>query len=243
MKSVKTVESPKSLIVVTGGTKGIGRAIIARFSESGHDIATCARNEQDLEELKAEIEDKYGNRVLIQKADMSKKSHVSDFLEFLRLSGRDIDVLVNNAGKFVPGEVHSEEEGVLEDQIETNLYSAYRMSRGVVPGMKKAQQGHIFNICSTASIMAYSNGGSYCISKFAMYGMSKVLREELKPEGIRVTAVLPGATYTSSWEESDMPEERFMSAEDVAEMVYATYRLSPRSVVEDLVIRPQLGDL
>ncbi|MFY0606867.1 MAG: SDR family NAD(P)-dependent oxidoreductase [Cyclobacteriaceae bacterium] len=243
MKTVKTVESPKPLVVVTGGTKGIGKAIISKFSENGHDIATCARNEDDLDQLKAELEKKYGNKILIQKADMSKKSEVSDFLEFLRLSGRNIDVLVNNAGKFVPGEVHNEEEGILEDQIETNLYSAYRMSRGVVPGMKKAQSGHIFNVCSTASTMAYSNGGSYCISKFAMYGMSKVLREELKAEGIRVTAVLPGATYTASWEGADLPEERFMSAEDVAEMVYATFRLSDRSVVEDVVLRPQLGDL
>ncbi|MEQ8471014.1 MAG: SDR family oxidoreductase [Marinoscillum sp.] len=236
-------ENKDKLVVVTGGTKGIGRAIIERFSKEGYTIATCARNEGDLDLLKKEVEEQYGNKVMINVADVSKKSQVNDFIEFIRLTGSVVHVLVNNAGKFVPGQVHDEEDGILESQIETNLYSAYRVSRGIIPGMKKTKIGHIFNMCSTASIMAYSNGGSYCISKFAMYGMSKVLREELKEHGIRVTSVMPGATLTASWEGVDLPPERFMKAQDVAEMVFATYKLSDRTVVEDLVIRPQLGDL
>jgi len=231
------------LVVVTGGTKGIGRAIIEKFSEAGYTIATCARNETDLDDLKKSIEGKYGNKVLVNVSDVSRKAQVNDFIEFIRLTGKPVAVLVNNAGKFVPGQVHTEEEGVLESQIETNLYSAYRLSRGLIPEMKKRKKGHIFNICSTASITAYTNGGSYCISKFAMYGMSKVLREELKADQIRVTSVMPGATFTSSWEGVDLPEDRFMKPEDVAEMIFTTYQLSDRTVVEDLVIRPQLGDL
>ena len=85
--------------------------------------------------------------------------------------------------------------------------------------------------------------GSYSISKFAMYGMSKALREELKEFGIRVTAVLPGAVLTSSWSDVALPEERFIKAEDVAETIYAAHQLSDRSVIEDIVIRPQLGDV
>ena len=231
------------IVVVTGGTKGIGRAIIEKFSEAGYTIATCARNEADLDDLKKTVEGKYGNKVLIHTADVSKKAQVNDFIEFIRLAGKPVVILVNNAGKFVPGQVHTEEEGVLESQIETNLYSAYRLSRGLIPEMKKRKKGHIFNICSTASIMAYTNGGSYCISKFAMYGMSKVLREELKADQIRVTSVMPGATFTASWEGVDLPEDRFMKPEDVAELIFTTYQLSDRTVVEDLVIRPQLGDL
>lgn len=238
-----TTDKKDELVVVTGGTKGIGRAIIERFACEGYTIATCARNEQDLDALKQDVEAHCGNKVLINVADLSKKQQVNDFIEFIRLTGKPVAVLVNNTGKFVPGTVHEEEEGVLESQIETNLYSAYRVSRGIIPDMKKRKKGHIFNMCSTASIMAYSNGGSYCISKFAMYGMSKVLREELKDFNLRVTSVMPGATYTASWEGVDVPEERFMKPEDVAEMVYSTYMLSDRTVVEDLVIRPQLGDL
>lgn len=236
-------DNKEKLVVVTGGTKGIGKAIVERFSREGYTIATCARSEGDLDALKLEVEEKYGNKVLVNVSDISKKKAINDFIEFIRLTGKPVAVLVNNAGKFLPGQVHNEEEGVLENLIETNLYSAYRVTRGLVADMKKKKAGHIFNMCSTASITAYPNGGSYCISKFAMYGMSKVLREELKLEGIRVTSVMPGATLTASWDGVDIPEERFMKSEDVAEMVYATYQLSDRTVVEDLVIRPQMGDL
>jgi NADP-dependent 3-hydroxy acid dehydrogenase YdfG len=91
--------------------------------------------------------------------------------------------------------------------------------------------------------MAYTNGGSYCVSKFALYGLTKVLRAELMPHDIRVTAILPGATLTASWEGVDLPPERFMKPEDVAESVYSAYTVSRHSVVEEILIRPQLGDL
>lgn len=236
-------DTKEQLVVVTGGTKGIGKAIILKFAASGYTVATCSRNEEDLEALKEYVEQQFGTGLMVYAADLGKKEEVDGFLEFIRMIGRPVSVLVNNTGKFIPGQVHTEEDGVLESQIETNLYSAYRMCRGLIPDMKRLKTGHIFNMCSIASITAYPNGGSYSISKFAMYGMSKVLREELKADGIRVTSVLPGATLTASWEGVELPEERFIRPEDVADMVYSTYMLSDRAVVEDLVIRPQLGDL
>jgi NADP-dependent 3-hydroxy acid dehydrogenase YdfG len=126
---------------------------------------------------------------------------------------------------------------------ETNLYSAYHLSRSLVPIMIENKNGHIFNMCSIASFMAYPNGGSYSISKFAMLGMSKVLREELKPHNVRVTSIMPGATMSNSWAAFDGPAERLMKAEDIAATVLAAYQLSKQSVVEEIVIRPQLGDL
>jgi NADP-dependent 3-hydroxy acid dehydrogenase YdfG len=98
-------------------------------------------------------------------------------------------------------------------------------------------------MCSTASITAYTNGGSYCISKFALYGLTKVLREELKPHHIKVTAILPGATLTTSWEGVNLPEERFMKPQDVAETIWSAYHLSPSAVIEEILMRPQLGDI
>jgi short-subunit dehydrogenase len=236
-------ENSNKLVVVTGGTKGIGRAIIRAFSAHGFSIATCSRNEADLQTLKEEVQREFENRVHIFKADLSLKKPTQEFIEFVRMTGKPVEVLVNNTGVFLPGEIHSEEDGILETMINTNLYSAYRVTRGLLPQMKSDKRGYVFNICSTASVVAYSNGGAYCISKFALYGMSKVLREEMKPHGVKVTSVLPGATFTSSWEGSELPKERFAKPEDVAEMMMSAYLLSERTVVEDLIIRPQLGDL
>lgn len=232
------------LIVVSGGTKGIGKAILDVFCREGFDAVSCSRNEADLAALKKELEGKYpASRVHTFKADLSVKEELNAFAAFVKETSGTPDVLVNNTGVFIPGQVHQEEEGALEQMIETNLYSAYRLSRHFVDGMISRGNGHIFNMCSIASITAYSNGGSYSISKFAMLGMSKVLREELKEKGIRVTAVLPGATLTASWEGVDIPPERFMKPEDVAESTWMGYRMSERSVMEEIVIRPQLGDL
>lgn len=233
-----------SLIVVSGGTKGIGRAIVEKFMAEGFDAITCARSAKDLDKMKKELLGTYPKATLYTfQGDMSKKDEVEDFIRFVSGISGNIDVLVNNTGIFLPGQVHTEPEGNLEMMIETNVYSAYYLSRGLIPAMKDQKKGHIFNICSIASITAYANGGSYAISKFAMYGMSKVLREEMKPHRVRVTSVLPGATFTSSWEGVDLPTDRFIPVEDVATMVWAAYNLSPRSVVEDILIRPQLGDI
>jgi hypothetical protein len=171
------------------------------------------------------------------------KEQVKSFAKFVASLSRPVDVLINNAGYFVPGEITTEEEGVLEQMMDANVFSAYHLTRSLVAAMKKNRNGHIFNMCSIASIKAYSNGGSYAITKFALLGFSKCLREELKQDGIRVTSIMPGATKTASWDGVDLPDERFMRAEDVAEIVYSSYALSTRSVVEEILIRPQLGDI
>jgi short-subunit dehydrogenase len=109
--------------------------------------------------------------------------------------------------------------------------------------MRTAQTGHIFNICSIAGLKAYEGGGAYSISKFALNGFSQNLRHELKSTGIKVTTVLPGAVMTDSWAGFDNSHGRIMEAEDVATMVFAATQLSPQAVVEEIVLRPQLGDL
>lgn len=231
------------MLVVTGGSKGIGKAIIERFAQEGHTIATCSRKEADLDALKKEVESKYGVDVYVQTANLSIKEDAQTFIDFVKRIGQPIDILVNNTGVFLPGAIHNEPEGNLEMMINTNLYSCYWVTRGLLPLMIAQQKGHLFNISSIAGFMAYANGGSYAISKHAMMGFSKCLREEMKDKGIRVTTVMPGATFTASWEGVDIPEERFSPPEDVAEMVFSAWKLSGRSVVEDIVIRPQLGDL
>ncbi len=95
----------------------------------------------------------------------------------------ELDILVNNAGCFIPGKISEEPDGVLEKLMDTNLYSAYYLTRGLLPLLKKSNKGHIFNMCSVASILPYENGGSYSITKYALLGFSKCLREELKHDG------------------------------------------------------------
>lgn len=234
------------LIVVTGGTKGIGRSIVQKFIENGFDVAICSRNQADLEDVKQQLNQDFPNNIVhIFKADLSEKSDCDAFISFLKNLENAVEVLVNNTGFYIPGQVISEEDGVLESMISTNLYSAYNLTRGLVGDMINNKKGHIFNICSIASIIPYPNGGSYSISKYAMYGMTQVLREELKPHGVKVTAVLPGATRTASWDgfADSLPEDRLMDPADVAELIFSTYSLSARSVVEEIIVRPQLGDL
>jgi NADP-dependent 3-hydroxy acid dehydrogenase YdfG len=220
-------------IVVTGGTKGIGRAIVDKFAKEGFTVLICART----------AEDSLPENVHFFKADMSKKSEVLAFADFVKATVNQVDILVNNTGFFLPGQIHNEEEGTIEAMIETNLYSAYHLTRGLVGNMIERKEGYIFNICSTASITAYTNGGSYCISKFAMLGMSKVLREELKPHHVRVTSILPGATLTNSWAGVELPAERFMAPEDIAQVVWTAYSLPDSTVLEEILLRPMLGDL
>ena len=220
-------------IVVTGGTKGIGRAIVDKFASEGFTVLTCARTEGD----------SFPENIHFFKADMSKKVEVLAFADFVKATVNQVDILVNNTGFFLPGQIHNEEEGTIEAMIETNLYSAYHLTRALVNEMITRKEGYIFNICSTASITAYTNGGSYCISKFAMLGMSKVLREELKPHHVRVTSILPGATLTNSWAGVELPAERFIAPEDIAQVVWTAFSLPDSTVLEEILLRPMLGDL
>lgn len=221
------------LIIVTGGSKGIGRAIVDRFVAEGFDAVVCARSIDGLE----------GPGLLPFAADLSSRGGVDALVNYIQSLNRPIDVLVNNAGVFLPGQIHNEADGTFEQVMNTNVGSAYHLTRGVVGNMISRRQGHIFMMCSTASITAYTNGGSYCISKFALLGMSRVLREELKPHGVKVTAILPGATLTASWAGTDLPDDRFMTPDDVAHSAWAAYTLSKNAVVEEILIRPQLGDI
>lgn len=232
--------------IITGATKGIGKAISFALAKEGYNLAVNSRSASDLNDLKETLEAKYPNiKVFAMQTDVSKRDQVYAFAEQVITQLRTIDVLVNNAGVFLPGQMLEEADGALENMIDTNLYSAYNLTRKIVPTMKENGGGAIFNICSIASFMAYPNASSYSISKFAMLGMSKVLRAELLNEAIKVTSIMPGATWSNSWAgaEDEFPRSRLVEPEDIAEAVISALRMGPSAVVEEIVIRPQLGDL
>lgn len=230
--------------VVTGGTKGIGRAIVGRLVGEGYHVAIAARTASDLQETKDAMQNLNPDaEVIVFAADLSKKEEVKRFSEVISGAWEHVDVLVNNAGIFIPGEVLKEEDGVLEQMMNIHVYGTYHLTRFLHPMILRSDGAHIFNMCSIASIIAYPNGGSYSIAKFAQLGFSKVLREELKASGVKVTAVIPGSTWSYSWRGADFPDERLMQPSDIAEAVMSALAMTPSACVEEIIIRPQLGDL
>lgn len=232
----------KGLVAITGGSRGIGLAIALRFAKERYPIAICARDTQNLQAAKHQLEQAGSPQVLIKQTNAALKEDIEAFGKAVIQTGLPIAVLVHNAGVFRPGSIGEEDAEAFNLQMNTNVASAYHLTRLLMDKIK-ADRTHIFTMCSTASITAYINGGSYCISKFALLGFTKVLREELKLHKARVTAILPGATLTDSWAGADIPPERFIKASDVAEAVFTCHKLSPQTVVEELLIRPQEGDL
>ncbi len=236
-------------VIITGASKGIGKAIAMVFASEGATLFLCARNEVNLYNTVAELQTRYPESTIYAKAvDVAVKQQVQDFGQWVldglkSTQSGQVDILINNAGTFSPGSIYNEDDGLLEKMMNTNLYSAYHLTRKLSPAMIAAGHGLVINICSIASLNAYSNGGSYSITKFAMMGLTKNLREELKPHHVKVMGVYPGAVLTDSWGDFDNSSRRIMEATDIAKMILAASKLSPQAVVEDIVLRPLLGDL
>ena len=231
------------IVIITGGSRGIGKATAIKFASAGHRVILCSRNMDSLLHAKKEIENQFSNaQVDLFAADLSQKSAVQKFAAFGLTIGTP-DILINNAGIYTPGNCMDEPDEAMENLMDINFYSAYHLTRALLPSMMNKKSGHIFNMCSIASLKAYQGGGGYSVSKFALNGFSQNLRHELKNHGIKVTAVFPGAVLTDTWGGFDNTNKRIMEASDIVEMIFASAHLSAQAVVEEIIIRPQLGDL
>jgi short-subunit dehydrogenase len=230
-------------VIVTGARQGIGKAVAEHFAERGDDLFLCSRNMDSTQAWQQQLMKEFGIRVMSINVDLSKPENAIHFGKQVLDAMGSVDVLVNNAGVFQPGSVHNEPEGQLEKMLSVNLYSAYHLTRTLIPSMMQRKSGHIFNICSIAALKAYAAGGSYSISKFAMHGFSQNLREEMKMHGVKVTSVHPGAAMTDSWAGYPMEPNRIMEADDIAKLIVNAAYLSTQACVEEIVVRPQKGDL
>jgi len=233
-------------IVITGASRGMGKRIAEVFAEDkqGHTLLLCARDGARLAAAAKEVQGRFPRTDVQCKAfDLGQQQGAEGFGAWVLEKTPKIDILINNAGTFVPGNISNEPNGALEKMLNVNLFSAYHLTRFLLPSMMTQKSGHIFNISSIAGLQAYPNGGAYSISKFALMGFTKNLRHELMPHGVKVTAVIPGAVYTDSWIGSGVPPARIMEADDIARLIYAAAHLSPQATVEEIVIRPQAGDL
>jgi NAD(P)-dependent dehydrogenase (short-subunit alcohol dehydrogenase family) len=231
-------------VLVTGASQGIGAAIARAFA-SLHDahLVLVSRNAARLRDVAEDCRQK-GAQTRFFSTDLTREHDVTRMAEAVLDSVGPPDVLVNNAGQFLPGSVAETKPADFRAQVAVNLTSAFLVTNAFLTAMFRADKGgHIFFLASVASIKGYPQGAAYCASKHGVLGLARALREETRERGIRVTSVIPGATNTASWEGLDLPASRFIPPEDVARSILDIYRLSPQSVVEEILIRPQLGDL
>lgn len=145
--------------IVSGGTRGIGKSVVMHLAANGYNVSFCSRNEEEIQKLLLELEEKYPNLHFHgMRADMEKMADVIDFAEFAGKAHDTIDVLVNNAGLYLPAEFLNEDTDVLERQMKVNVYAPYFLSKFFASLMKKQGKGYIFNICSVAGLNPVSQG-------------------------------------------------------------------------------------
>ncbi len=229
--------------IVTGATKGIGLAIVNHLAANKYNLALCARNADDLESLKDELATKHPEtKVHVLATDCGDPVKAGLFAEFVASSFEFADVLINNAGLYIPATLLDEDDDDLQRQMQTNVLTPHFFSKYFGRKMRDAGKGHIVNICSTASINPVVSAASYSISKMALLGLTKLLRQELMPSGVKVTAVIPGATLTGSWDGTNIPVNQFIEPDDIAKAIIACLAMSPGANVDEILIRPLNGN-
>jgi len=236
--------SKAPVVVVTGASQGIGAAIARAFASEvkGVRLALVARNEANLARVARSCA-ALGAEAEVFACDVSSEASVEEMAARVLRCYRAVDVLVNNAGKYVGAPFLKTSVADFDRMVAANLRGLFLVTRAFVPSMVERGRGDIFNMGSIAGITAYPGAAAYTAAKFGVAGLSKSLRAELKDKGIRVCVVHPGATVSPSWKGSGVPEGRMMPAEDIAAAFVGLYRMSRRTVVEEMVLRPQLGDL
>lgn len=231
-------------ILITGATKGMGRAISLEMAKHQHSLALCARNQKDLDRLEKElltINPKID--LLLAVTDCSVKKEVVLFADQTIAKFGTIDVLVNNVGAFSPAKILEEDDDMLDFHFKINVVAPYILYKKLAPLMIKQRSGHIFNICSVASLQSIVNAGSYCVTKAATLSLNNIMREETMAHQVKVTAVIPGSTLTSSWEGTEISPDRFVQPEDVAQSIQHILQLSKGANVDQIVIKPQSGQV
>ncbi len=231
-----------AVIAITGASQGIGEAIARAVAPDGHVVCLVARNAEKLEAV-ADGCRALGAEASVFPCDVTDEDAVRRMAAQVADAHGVPDVVVNNAGSFIPGSLVDTTLDDFRAQLSVNMTSAFLVTRAFLPGMTLRGSGLLVYMGSVASVRGYPGGVAYCASKHGLLGLARAVREETREAGVRVTTLLPGATLTPSWDGADIPADRFMPPEDIAEAVRTLIALSPRTVVEEMLLRPQLGDL
>jgi len=235
----------KPFILITGASQGIGAAIAKAFAREipGCRLALVSRSVRNLAKVVQSCTKLGASVAEVFPCDVSDADAVEAMALAVTKRLGVPDVLINNAGVFRGAPITEMKVADFDQIVAVNLRSVFLVSRAFIPAMVKRGRGDIFNMSSIAGLAAYPNGAAYCAAKFGVTGLTKVMRMELKDKGVRVTAVHPGATVSPSWKASGIAPERMMPAEDVARAFVDIYQMSRRTVVEEIVLRPQRGDV
>jgi NAD(P)-dependent dehydrogenase (short-subunit alcohol dehydrogenase family) len=220
-------------LFVTGAGKGIGRAVVERFFAGGWEVAGLTRSVADVEALGA-----LGREARFWQADAADVEAVGRVAA--ELGECPIDLLVNNAGGFAYGGFRETEPETLEALWRANVLSAFTVTRSLLPRILQAR-GRIANIVSVAALKPLPGKAAYCAAKAAEAALFRCLREEIAAEGVTVTNVYPGLTYTKSFAGEEVDPATMLSAADVAEAVFANCAGHDNLSVEELVLQPARG--
>jgi NAD(P)-dependent dehydrogenase (short-subunit alcohol dehydrogenase family) len=226
-----------ALALVTGGSRGIGRAIALRLAALGAAVAICGRDAHALNDASAQLAG-LGGRVFSQVADVTRAADVDALVAKTESALGPVTILVNNAGIGVFGPVHEKSEEDWDRVLNTNLKSVFLVSKAVAPSMISRKGGDIINISSLAGVNAFKGGGLYCASKWGLQGLSACMAEDLRGYGIRVSTICPGSVATEFSGTSIKDPAKVLSPEDVAHAVETIVTQSPKSFISQLQIRP-----
>jgi 3-oxoacyl-[acyl-carrier protein] reductase len=229
---------PDAVALVTGGSRGIGLAIARRLGRMGARVAICARHSSRLESAQQELAG-VGVQALIAVADVTQAAEVTATVARVNTELGPINILVNCAGLGIFGAFHECSELEWDTVLDTNLKSVFLMSRAVAPEMIRRRRGHIINISSLAGKNAFANGGLYCASKWGLMGLTHCMAEELRADGIRVSAICPGSVATEFSAHAGRDQDKLLQPDDVAHAVAMILTEGPQCFISEILLRPK----
>lgn len=237
LDNIKDKPLAGKVALITGASRGIGLAIAKSLAAMGAKISVCARDAGKLIAVAADLE-RHGITVLAVPADVSRATDIAPLVLKTEQSLGPIEILVNNAGIGVFSPIQESSETDWDAVLDTNLKSVFLLSRAVAPGMISRRSGHIVNIASLAGKNAFAGGGIYCASKWGLLGLTECMAEDLRPHGIRVSAVCPGSVATDFSPPSKKDPRKMLQPEDVAHAVAMIVTQAPQSFISEVLLRP-----
>jgi 3-oxoacyl-[acyl-carrier protein] reductase len=224
--------SPSAL--VTGASRGIGFAVCEALAARGYALAVCARGREELDRAAASLSRRTG--VLARCVDVSNAAQVESFVtEAVEAFGCP-EIVVNNAGIFRGGEVEAASEGDWDAVMDVNLKGTFLVTRAALPHLKKLGRGYFFNVASVAGKKGLAGVPAYGASKFGVVGFTLSLAEEIRPMGLRATAICPGYVATDMTRGAPVPPEEMISPSDIARTILYLLDLSPHVLVREVVM-------